>query len=448
MIAYLIAKVGGGKEGLLRDGMWAAGGKCVSMGCTFLFNALLARIVSPAEYGAYFVLLDTLIIVSTFGALGADQIVVVEVGRDLEKNDGGNTRAIVFSCLMIAGAGAALSAAIYLVLGGRLFSVLRLPQLAPLVGVSCAWIVVSIFQRQLAESFRALRMIDLASIFGGLRANGILLSLLSVLTAIALSVYEFRSLKAVVVASAAIAMAVAAAGAVFLARRLRTLAGCIQLASNVNALWLALAAAPLWLSTVILTLRFQTTGWLAGYFDSAENVALFGVAMRLVFLLTAPMVVVNSVLPPVIARLFANQAKRELEAQVQRTCWLAFVTAFLMLVVLSVFGKMLLVTAFGSFYATAYPVLILLAVGQIVGIAAGAWSVVLPMCDQGRAALSVSVVSAICHLTFCWLGARQAGVLGLAAGFLISSLLINAAGVITVRKKLGIWCFSWPAGKP
>jgi O-antigen/teichoic acid export membrane protein len=58
------------KQRLLSGSAWALTGKAASVLAALMVNALLARLLSPQDFGAYFLALSTVYLGTTVGALG------------------------------------------------------------------------------------------------------------------------------------------------------------------------------------------------------------------------------------------------------------------------------------------------------------------------------------------------------------------------------------------
>src|SRR5581483_5167962 len=67
--------------------------------------------------------------------------------------------------------------------------------------------------------------------------------------------------------------------------------------------------------------------WVVGAFRSADQVALYGGASRLVFVVATPLIIVAQVLPPVISELHAQGRNRELEHSLRAASTLSGIPA-------------------------------------------------------------------------------------------------------------------------
>ncbi len=434
------------KQSMIDSGLWSVGGRIAAIAGAFLLNLALARSLPPADYGVYFVATTTMVILATVGTAGMDLVAVRLVATHKAAGDWNGVRAVVARCLAIVLVATALVCAAFRLLMPWFFTdVVRMPVALALSGWLLLWLLVSTAQRQLAETFRGLNDIRCATLFGGFRNNGILISLLTAVGAIALWTSGSMTLERAFALTVFASLAVVAIAASTLARRLRrvgaaeaapaTAPPALPFPNLLHEGW------PLCLVALIAVVRSQSGGWFAAAYDVAAQVALFAIAQRFVQLLTAPLTVVAALLPPLVADLYARGQIKRLERIVQALGGLASLPSLAILALLLLAGKPLLGLLFGAHYQDAYPMLVILCVGQIALIAAGAWQIVLPMTGHRHQALRVSMSAAAVHVAASLAGGYFAGVLGVAIGTSVGVAAGNVFGLLAVRRHLGVWTF-------
>jgi O-antigen/teichoic acid export membrane protein len=319
-----------------------------------------------------------------------------------------------------------------------------MPTAIALGGLMLLLLFFSTLQRQLAETFRGLNDIRCATLFGGLRNNGILISLITCAAALVLWATGTMTLAAVFLMTVCTSVLVVIMATWTLWHRLRATdreprpVAALSDWSTAKALhegW------PLLLVGMVAALRGPSSGWLSAMFDSAEHVALFAIAQRFVLLLTTPLTIVNALLPPVVADLYARGATRRMESVVQAVGGLASLPCLVILALIVFAGRPALGFLFGNHYQAAYPLLIILCVGQIANIATGSWQIVLPMTGHRQQMLRVITLATIIQLGCTIVGGYAAGVIGIALGSSIGSLVGNVLGMLTVHRHLSIWTF-------
>jgi len=436
------------KRKLMSGGAWALGGKLVSAACAVLLNLVLTRNLSPADYGAYFVCFNTVVILMTVGVLGLDQTAIRLIAVTTAAGHQATARRIILTCLGLVGVAGVLTV-LALALGARwLFATqLNMPQILPSLGIVLCWLFTATLQRQIAEMFRGLSDIRLATIFGGLRNNGFLVNAVTCAAAAAFAMAGALTLERVFAIMAVSGVAIALLSLAVLRGRVRGGDDTTrEVTSDEHAFerpgYLLSEAWPLWLSMLVTVLNNQGVGWLAAKFDVPANVALYALAQQFAILLITPAVMGNSIVPPIIAELYSRGEMARLERVSQTVAGLVSIPCAAIFLVLLVGGHALL-PIFGAHYGAAYPLVLIMCAGQIVNVATGSWQVVLPMVGQKNQMLALSLFSVVLQAVTGIVGGHYWGVYGVASAFCLTMVLSNLAGMLVVRRKLGIWTFVW-----
>ena len=164
------------KRRLVSGGAWALGGRVAQALTVLATNALLARLLSPQELGAYFLAFSLVMLGSMIGSLGANYAAVRFVAESIGVNQFARARHAVGVMCVVGVLGALGCGSLYLLSGGMLANKLfHAPALAAVTGLVAGWIVVMALQSLLAETFRGFQDIRLATAFGGL-LTGLLLT--------------------------------------------------------------------------------------------------------------------------------------------------------------------------------------------------------------------------------------------------------------------------------
>lgn len=441
------------KDKLFRGGVWALGGKIVSIICAFVLNVVLTRALTPAEYGAYFVAFNTVIILATVATLGVDQVAVRFTAIRAAADDIEGVRAIIARSLGIVSFGTlAICLAFYFLAPWFFTHVVKAPAVAALSGLMIIWIVVASFQRQLAEIFRGLKDIRGATLFGGIRNNGMIISIMSSLAAAVAYGFDVLSLEAAYLIMSSCSLLVVVVSARTLWRRTHLVSSYqkepVSESEAVNGSNYSLAAIlaegwPLWFAAIFGALRMQGDGWLAAAFDTPENVALYGAAQRFVGLVMAPLAIVNALLPPFVAEMHARGQLKQLERVIRGVAGLAGVPAIIILVIMIFVGAPLMGILFGDYYFSSYQILIILSIGQLVNVLTGSCFVVLAMTGHKRQVVAITIASSLMLITGGVLGGYYGGVFGVALVSFLSLSFHNLLGMMAVKKSVGIWTFSY-----
>ena len=432
------------KQVLLGGAIWAGAGKLISMVCNFVLTIVLTHGISPAAYGGYHVVTTTIIILATVGTLGMDQVVVRFASMCQAIGDRVALGVIVATCVKAVVAGSLVTALLFFYVAPWFMGdVLQMPDLINYLWIIVVWLVLATVQRQLAETWRGLNDIRFATIFGGIRNVGMLTAVTTCIGMVALWAMGMLTLRSALwVMLSTSALTVLAAALVMRAR----FPQMTTPATNVGVEWSgqrALSEAwPLWLAVMITVLSSLGSTWLASAFDTPEHVALFGVAQKFTLLLVAPLVVINAILPPVIAQLHATGELVRLQHVVQAVAGITLLPCLFLLLFLVVAGRPLLDLLFGDYYVASFPMLLLICLGQVANIATGSWQIVLPMTGSRYQVLYASGISLFVQLVMgIWLGMVW-GVWGVAVGYCTSIVIANVVGMLIVKNSVGIWTYA------
>jgi len=293
------------------------------------------------------------------------------------------------------------------------------------------WMVGLILQTMSAESFRAFSRFGMASIFGGLGSAFLTLVLLAGywLTGGAGSLSDVLLLT--VIASFLNTIVGLALVKKMLKLTTEKVPGLARGIAQITLPFLGIALAALLLNQVGI--------WVIGAFFTEEDVALYGIAVRIAAFISMPLMVVNRVLPPIIAELHSGGSKERLERILRRTATLTGLIAVLIFATLYLFGAALLEIAFGEFYRAAAVLLVIIGIGQLFNGLTGSCGELLLMTGNHSIMLLVSAIAGVMTTATAILVASMGSVEGVAAVFAAGLLLHNAGMVIAAKKKLGIW---------
>jgi O-antigen/teichoic acid export membrane protein len=196
------------------------------------------------------------------------------------------------------------------------------------------------------------------------------------------------------------------------------------------------------LATFVTT---QADLWVAGVFLAKSDVAVYGAAVRLVQLVLVPLLVVNAVVAPMIAGLYARRATRELEGLLGASATVSALPGVVVLAVLAVFAQPILSLLYGEPYGRAAACLVLVSLGQLVNAFCGPAATVLMMSGRERAVMVISLATAATAALGGIALVRWYGMEGVALAAGASAALHGGLCVLWVRKTLGVWTLPRPS---
>jgi O-antigen/teichoic acid export membrane protein len=418
---------------LLRGSTWVLGGKLISIPLGFVINALIARLLTPSEVGAYFATFTLVSVGSIVAQLGLDRAAVRFVSTALSTGDQGRARRVI-RIVFVVGSIASLATGLVLVLGlgGWLArSVFHSPVMQAAIPVAAGWLVVTALQSLVVETFRGFQLFGLATAFDSLAAN--------VFTAVAFGVLLARQMRPSLTTVVALSLAFAAAAAVvsgaLLIRRVRTLRGD-GTASRREIF--SMAWPVLFTDISIYLLGTGVDLLVLGAFRPLSEVALYGAASRLMMLVVTPYRVLQGVVPPIIAELYAKGRKRELERALRASAAFAGIPAFIALIAFLLFGGYIMGTLYGPFYRDGATVLAILSAGRLVAVWTGSCGLALMMTGHQKAMMYITIVWGVTSITGEILVAPHFGGVGVATTTACTAAAQNLAQLFLARRLVGV----------
>jgi len=416
------------KEKLLKGGAWAFAGKLVTSFTALGANALLARLLSPEEMGAYFLTLSLVSVAAIVAQFGLTQTIVKLVAESMGTDRPARARLAVSWVLRLTGLGALLVACV-LAFGGGSWVASRLfhsEVMSQVMGLAAVWAVIISFQQLMAEIFRGFHDIRLATLFGGLVTG-----LLGMLMFLGLWLYQgFSDLNQVMLLSIVAGFSSITLSSLILWKKLGRLPEPTD--AKLNVLEIIRISWPMWITNVSLLLLLQVDLWVMGYFRSPEEVAVYGAASRMVGLLTLPLLIVNSIIPPIIAEMYAQRKLNDLEKTLRKVATITSVPSLIILMLFGVYGESILALVYGGYYKAGADILSILCVGQIVNVLTGSCGLLMTYTGHQKAFMKMALlVGLFSVVVMCLLVPLYGGV---------GASIATAAQVIIIAVSASVYC--------
>jgi O-antigen/teichoic acid export membrane protein len=419
------------KQRLLSGGVWTVGMKAVAGASGFAINALLARLMTPEDLGAYFLLISVASVGAMTAQLGLQVGLVKLISESLAQGRSGRARAYSRSALVVVAA-TSLGLAVLMALGGGSFAVeiFHSAALAEVAWLGGAWLAGLAIANLVAEAFRGLHGYRMAGALSGAASN---LLLLAALVLVFLTSNRIELALAIGLAVAA-SIAIAIAGLAVLHRRMAILGP----ADAVSMRQMLAVSLPLLVTSLAIFVSTQADLWLLGMYRSQDEVGIYGAAVRLVTLVLMPMLMMNAVLAPAISEQFSSANLRRLERLLRGSAALVGLPALLALGVIGLAASPLLGWIYGDAYRSGAIALAWVSAGQVVNVLCGSAAVVLMMTGHQRAAMTISVATGAGLIVGGVLVVDYLGMNGVAAvtGFMTAAHGLACA--FWVRRVIGI----------
>ncbi len=425
---------------LLSGGAWALSGMLLSMASGLALYALLARLLSPEEMGAYFLAFSVVTVAGVVARMGLDRISVRFIAESLGTGQQLRAKGVVTRAFALSVVGTTLVAgAIWLGLGRWLaLHVFGSTAMAGVSALVAAWTVAVSLQIMFEETFRGFHDIRLAALSG--RAASRVLAVV-LLAAVWFTVGHIRL-------RAAVALSVACVGASILfcfwmlTRKLRDLKGGeaapIPVATMLRTSW------PLMMTTLESFVLMQSGLWIIGAFRPEDETALYAAPARLVIMVGMLLNIFNAVLPPVIAELNVQGRKKELEKVLRSTATLAAMPAAVFLVAFLVFARPILDILFGAYYTSGASVLRLLSVAQLFNVMVGSCGYTLLMTGHQKATMGITLVSCSIAVLGGLAVVEPFGLEGVAAVSAVAVIVQQVLMLAFARWRCGVWTHGSP----
>jgi O-antigen/teichoic acid export membrane protein len=185
--------------------------------------------------------------------------------------------------------------------------------------------------------------------------------------------------------------------------------------------------------------------WILGFFD--EEVAVYDMAARLVTFVAMPLLVVNLVLPPIVAEMYAQGQRGRLGRTLRTFSTLAGFPSLLILIVFMLLGGPILELIYGE---RLFPsgslaihqgaiVLVLLSAAKLTAVWSGSCGLVLQFTGHQTSMLRVNLLTSPLFFVIAILATQRYGPVGVACAAALTTALQNVIMVLLAKKKTGMW---------
>lgn len=424
---------------LITGGSWALTGKVFTSLAALAVNALLARILSPKELGVYFLTFSLASIAALVSQLGFTQTIVRLIAESLANNHPERARASIVIALrnvLIAG----MITVLIIGVGGQwfFFHTFNIKLIDKVVWLVAIWALIIACQRVLAEIHRGFHNIKLASLFSGMITSSISVSIFFIIwyTQTASSIYQ-----AILISSMA-GLSSLFISIIFVCRKTLSISNSDY--ESISNNYIFSISWPLWGTSLLYFILTQADVWIVGIFCSPEDVAIYGASVRIVSLVSMPLIILNAVVPPLIVEMYTTGKIQKLEAILRKVTFIAALPAILLVIVFMSFGDVLLSYIYDDYYKAGYLILIILSIAQLVNVAAGSCGQVLMLTGHQ---LDMMKITILCGLITIGLALALVGFIGkegVAISAALGMIILNLTMLFTANKKSHIWthtCF-------
>lgn len=404
------------------------------LGAAFgLLNGILfARLLGPAEFGVYSIVMAAVTLLSTLAVLGLPSLVTREVAVHHSKAQWNLLKGVLVTShrwvllsslsLVLAGTGIAFGfmSGYPLTVAGWTAALLLIPLMA--------------FNQLRAALLRGLHWVVAADI-PELVVRPMLVTLgIAIVYALSITADSNAALS-VQAASVLVALLV---GSWLLARRVPRQIKHVQ-AEHRRKNWLQGSGIFLTI-TIVGMLENQLPLYMLGAISKSEDAALFQVAIQIVGVVVLGLSAVNLPLQPKLASAWGQGNKIQAQQLVSESARMGSILAIAAALIIMPFAEQVL-SIYGQQYTASAWALRILVVGQIINALSGSCGVVLAMTGHQKLLLMGLILALLVNLLVTTFAIPKLGVLGAAMATTVSLLLWNMLLMLFAWKKTGLRTF-------
>jgi O-antigen/teichoic acid export membrane protein len=403
--------------------------KVAAAGSSFLMYVFLARALGVSEYGVFIYVLTWLNVILLIGKFGMELSVVRFLPAYAEKEDWRHARGILrFGHFVVGSATIALVALGLLVAYGGVFRDETVRDAFAIGLFSIPLLGFSILRQGALRAFRAFA---LAEIPDGLIRPWLLIAAVGLMWAIAGPVRA----SSVMLCYFAVNIVTLVIGTRWL---LNALPPQLSAAAPVfdSRTWFVVSVQ-LMLHTGVFQLINQIDILLLGILTDSNSVARYSAASRLAWFTSFGVIALSSVVAPLVSTHFARSDLAGVQRVVSSGTRRGFTFAALTCLIFTVLGSFIL-GLFGRDFISAYPVLLILASGQLVNAFWGLGSYVMMMTGHQHQ-LVLTMVAALClNAILNWVLIPRLGIIGAAAATAATTVAWSGAVFMYCLLKLRV----------
>ncbi|GAB6988090.1 lipopolysaccharide biosynthesis protein [Paenibacillus pini] len=431
---------------VVSGGIWTFIGRAVFAFSALLSNILLSRLLNSTEFGTYMLAFNIAFFGNIIGILGLNQSIIRFTTENLKLKRYSQAKRAVYISLRLGLIGAVVTMLLYIVLQQFVLShftdSLLLGKVALFTGM---WIVASVIQQLIGETFRGLHHVKLAACFGGVLSNVLYIGCLG--TVMLLGIHQLHLSTVVFMVSLTLLLN-CLLGALVLRNRLKLLPhddnARVPEVERVNRSMIFRVSFPIMLSNVAVFFLTSTDLWILGIFKNADQVAIYGSAVRLIATINFFGVLLNLVMATVISDKNASGQLKELEKTGKSVTTLLTLPAIVLVLIFILFGKTILGIVFGPFYSQAESILIVLSIGQVINLLVGPSALILTLTGNEKSMLKIASCTSVVTIVGAILAAKYSNSTGVALVMLMGLAIQNGLMLMTTKKKLGIMIYFSP----
>lgn len=421
---------------LIGDALWATFSKFFGLSLGILVNIALARILGPNNLGLYFLsstIVQLFIFIGSFGLRG---VAIRLISSNLSKNNSALAYKYAWHTIKL------ICLAMFL-MGGTLFiikeylfvGILNSPQLSLITLWLSYWIIFYGIKWQIAEVFRGFNKIKLAILIGG---NGII----TLFTLIGIGICLLKGVNF----NYLTVICIHVFGNVFLCifgvsiLIYDTIINKTELSEKTEIYIKDIfhIGGPMYITSLFHFLSVNGPILLLGIFSSKDNIAIYGIALRLSTLVRIPLDLANSIISPLIVEKCHKGEFKELEKILRNISSIALIPALCLFLAYLTLGHQIVEILFGSNYVEGLFIIICISFGELYNVMCGPSGNVLNMSYYQMTLMKITVITLLFGLVTSVSLIKLLDINGLGISVMLMIIMHNTLTFLHVRKYLKI----------
>lgn len=422
------------KRRLFSGTVWALGGRLTTVVSMLVVNALLARMLSPADLGQYFLLFSLVVVTALVAQLGLNRAGVRLIAEALARSEAEQATDRAAAVLQIGLVSAVLVGLLLFAGVGRwvVETIMGSPAITDYLGYAATWAASTAIVLLMAEIFRGYHEVRNATLFNGTVTNVLMAVLLGGLW---MAKPSGMSLNAVLFATVLATVVSVLAAAWFLKQLVRV----IRKVSRDVYVEVIREAWPLFLASMAMVVLTQADLWILARYRPHTEVAIYGAAARLVLIMFMPLLIVSAALSPIITEMHTQKRIVHLERVLRAVSTMTSIPMILMLAMFIFFGGPILGLVYGEYYRSGETILAVLSISYLFLMWVGTADTTLMLTGHRLSILVCALAGGTISISLALLLVGPYGSIGVAAATATGLGTFYVAAWLVVRKKVGVW---------
>jgi O-antigen/teichoic acid export membrane protein len=403
-------------------------------------NFMIQRAFGPGPYGLYTLSFAIVTLISSIFNLGLDDAMVRYTSVYRGKKQPRLLRGLAIFCSALAGVGGILGAFILLYMTPYIATVRRSAEVVPLILIMVPIIPLTCMQVIWSAGLQGFKAFKWRVLTQRLLIPGVLLVLL---VPVLLFFHDIASVAIALLLSILVCTMISLW---FFFRQLTRFSNQTARGFELRE-WIGFAIPNFLTSIVDTVLDSVDTVLLAVFAISNVAIGQYGAAIRIAIFVSMPLQSFNTMFSPIIAELYSKGENQKLSAMFKIVTKWALTFSLPIFLIAVLFSEPLLGIS-GSGFAPAWPLLIALAIGNLINVGTGSVGYMLLMTGHQKITFLNSLVAIIFNIALGVLLIPHYGAMGVAIATGVALSIVNIMRLLQVYIFLRMTPFRWDTLKP